>query len=128
MSKPDGRDTEPAPDPDLLARLFDDRDRTARRVAALSGDVSDIVERSAEAARDDEHDPEGATIAFERAQATALRDAAREHLADIDAAIERVRLGAHRRCHDCGAPLPDERLQARPTAVRCVPCASAAGR
>jgi RNA polymerase-binding transcription factor DksA len=37
-------------------------------------------------------------------------------------AIARVDAGTYGRCVDCGSELPDERLEARPEASRCVDC------
>ena len=37
-------------------------------------------------------------------------------------AIARVDAGTFGRCVDCGSELPDERLEARPDAARCVDC------
>lgn len=37
-------------------------------------------------------------------------------------ALERVDAGTYGRCVDCGTELPDERLEARPEASRCVNC------
>jgi DnaK suppressor protein len=73
---------------------------------------------------DDEHDPEGATIAFERAQIETLIEVAREHLDEIDDALERVRTGAYGTCEDCGQPIAAARLEARPYTTRCISCAS----
>ena len=108
---------------DLLTLLEERRQRTLRRRDALRGDFDDIVERSSDASRDDEHDPEGATVAFERAQVAALVSAAERELADVDRAVERVRSGTHDRCETCGGEVPAERLRARPTARTCVGCA-----
>lgn len=76
---------------------------------------------------DDEHDPEGATIGFERAQVTALVAAARRHLGEIDAAEARLRAGTHGICERCGDRIADERIVARPTARRCIRCAEEPG-
>jgi DnaK suppressor protein len=111
---------------DLLALLEERQGRALRRRDALRGDVDDIVERSSDASRDDEHDPEGATIAFERAQLTSLVSAAEQELVDIDRAVERVRSGIHDRCETCGGEIPAERLRARPATRTCVGCASTA--
>jgi DnaK suppressor protein len=117
----------PPPERDLEDRLrtslADERARTLHRISALQRDVEDIVERSTDASRDDEHDPEGATIAFERAQVLALLAAARQQLAAIDRATGRLDLGTHATCEGCGAPIPTERRLARPTASSCVGCA-----
>ena len=37
-------------------------------------------------------------------------------------ALSRLRAGTYGRCIDCGRELPDERLEARPEAERCVDC------
>ncbi|RYJ06989.1 MAG: molecular chaperone DnaK, partial [Actinomycetales bacterium] len=41
-------------------------------IVSLTGSFTTIVETSRLTATDDEHDPEGSTIAFERSQTTAL--------------------------------------------------------
>ena len=102
---------------DPRARLEADRDKTLRRLAALTDDYAGVVAASRDTNADDEHDPEGATIAFERSQVDALVRQAREHLADIDAALAKVTYGL---CEVCGEPIPDGRLEARPTARTCV--------
>ncbi len=72
---------------------------------------------------DDEHDPEGATIAFERQQVAALLESARRRLADVDAALARRETGDYGRCESCGRPIAAERLAARPAARTCIDCA-----
>lgn len=41
---------------------------------------------------------------------------------EVLAALARVDDGSYGRCVDCGNPVPDERLEARPATSRCVPC------
>ena len=41
---------------------------------------------------------------------------------DIEAALERMQTGTYGICMDCGAPIDFERLDAWPTAKRCLPC------
>ena len=72
---------------------------------------------------DDEHDPEGATIAFEHARVGALLDQARDHLAAIEHAEQRLRDGVLDQCESCGAPIAAARREARPTATTCIDCA-----
>jgi DnaK suppressor protein len=72
---------------------------------------------------DDEHDPEGATIAFERQQVAALLDRTRRRLADVEAALERRAAGHYGVCETCGRPIASERLTARPAARTCIDCA-----
>ena len=103
--------------------LADERRRTLRRLADLRGDFQGFVEASKDSNADDEHDPEGATIAFERSQVGALVQQAEAHLAAVDAALERLDAGTYGRCEVCGRPIPGERLGVRPTALTCVGCA-----
>lgn len=77
---------------------------------------------------DDEHDPEGATLSAEWSRLSGLRSVAERERREVDAAIERRNAGVYGVCIDCGRPIPLERLQARPTATRCVVCAERATR
>ncbi|MEV4766603.1 TraR/DksA C4-type zinc finger protein [Micromonospora chokoriensis] len=100
------------------------RQQTEAQVTALDGDLRSLFEASRASNADDEHDPEGATIAFERAQLTAVLDAARRRLAELDVALRRVEDGSYGVCERCRRPIPAERLVARPSARTCVGCAS----
>jgi RNA polymerase-binding transcription factor DksA len=104
--------------------LAADRSRTAGRVTALERDFSGIVAASGSAGTDDEHDPEGATTAFERQHVAALLSEARDHLAGIDAALRKVEDGSYGICERCGQPVGAERLAARPAAATCIRCAA----
>jgi RNA polymerase-binding transcription factor DksA len=104
-------------------RLIADRAGTRELIAALRRDWDDIVEASAQVGVDDEHDPEGATIAYERARVEASLNRAQAHLADIDDALRRLGDGDYGVCARCGGPIAPERLEARPTARTCVACA-----
>jgi hypothetical protein len=68
-----------------------ERARALDAVATLRRSLGEIVEAAAGANLDDEHDPEGATVGFERAQVTKLLSDADVRLAEIDAALERIR-------------------------------------
>jgi DnaK suppressor protein len=108
---------------DARARLAADRADTLARAAALSRDFEGIVAANALVAVDDEHDPEGGTTAFERAHVAALMAQAREHLADLDRALDRLEQGKYGQCEGCGRMIPPERLEIRPAATTCVHCA-----
>lgn len=49
-------------------------------------------------------------------------ESARAQRAEVMAALSRVEDGSYGRCADCGQPVPDGRLEARPTTLRCVAC------
>jgi DnaK suppressor protein len=42
--------------------------------------------------------------------------------AEVLAALARIDDGSYGRCTDCGGPVPEPRLEARPATARCVPC------
>jgi DnaK suppressor protein len=124
-----GSTEDPTPD-DTAARerLHALRASTEARLAALGGTFDEVVAASAGANADDEHDPEGATIGFERAQVSALTASARRTLEEVDAALERLDAGTYGTCLSCGGPIAPARLAARPTAALCVSCAQRARR
>ena len=86
---------------------------SAAQIAGLERQHDEIVAASRDSNADDEHDPEGATIAFEREQVSALLAPARQRRADLLHAVEQVRSGGYGRCELCGEPIGAERL-ARP--------------
>lgn len=110
-------------DAEIRAALHAERAETLDRIAALRRDFDGIVDSSALVATDDEHDPEGATIAFERQQVVALLEQARHRLADVDAALARRETGNYGICEQCGRPIGAERLAARPWVRTCIECA-----
>ncbi|MGC9671247.1 TraR/DksA family transcriptional regulator [Planosporangium sp. 12N6] len=110
---------------ELRSALAAARASTTDEIGALTRDLQDIIDASTSVATDDEHDPEGATIAFERAQVAALLGRARERLADLDRAVEQLDAGTYGVCEHCGQPIAAERLAARPAARTCITCASA---
>ena len=108
---------------DPRALLLAERDETVRRLAALTDDFAGVVAASRDTNADDEHDPEGATIAFERSQVDALVRQARRRLEEVDAALERVASGSYGTCETCGEPIAAARLEARPASRSCLGCA-----
>jgi RNA polymerase-binding transcription factor len=110
MAEPDG----------TRAALAAARERALARLAALEREFGGIVAAARDAGTDDEHDPEGATLAYERQHVAALADAARAGLAEIDAALDRLAGGSYGTCQACGASIGPRRLAAR-TCVGCTP-------
>ena len=126
MQEPRGKafDVEAFDIPSLLEIVDAAQERTARQIASLESVVAAIVEGSELVSTDDEHDPEGATIAYERAQAGALLRQAR---ADRDAlAVTRHQLDMGRLlvCEVCGRDIDLARVAALPTTARCLTCAT----
>jgi len=107
----------------IRAALVAELGRTEEQAASLARQFDDIVAAAEMSNTDDEHDPEGTTIAFERAQVSALHrqamiDAAalRRTLADLDD-------DGFGRCERCGCPIGFERLVALPATRSCIDCA-----
>lgn len=96
---------------------------TSVRLQSLQRAFEGVVAASENSNADDEHDPEGSTIAYERSQLTALLAQARAHLTDIEQARHRIERGDYDRCVVCRRGIPVERLEARPTARTCIACA-----
>jgi DnaK suppressor protein len=114
--------------PDARQRLDADRTYTAERLAGLVRELDSILSSAQVDNADDEHDPEGPTIAFEREHTAALIGQGRRHLEEIDAALERVADGSYGQCTSCGRPIGAARLAARPAAATCIDCAARAHR
>ena len=108
----------------LLAIVAAEQERTARQIASLEAVLATIVEGSELVSTDDEHDPEGATIAYERAQAIALLRQARADLDTLAVTSRQLELGQQVVCKDCGRDIDLERVAALPTTSRCVGCAA----
>ena len=109
-------------------RLRAERGMVLARLASMTADLESLIAASANSNADDEHDPEGQTIAYERSQLSALIERARNHLLRIDAAAARLQEGRYGICEVCGSAIPAARLEARPTARTCVGHAESDGR
>jgi len=100
--------------------LHEERDRKLALLPGLRGDIAGVSAARRDSNVDDEHDPEGSTIAFELSQASALLEQSRAGLAQIDAALGRMEQGTYGICEVCGAEIPDGRLEARPWTPYCI--------
>jgi DnaK suppressor protein len=105
-------------------RLRATRDEAVALATRLLGDMEAVAEAREGSNVDDEHDPEGSTIAYERSQLDAVRRSALERAADAEAALGRLADGTFGRCERCSARIGEARLEARPTARLCIDCAS----
>ena len=106
------------------ARLAADRARVVAQAEALRRELAGVIAAQADVATDDEHDPEGSTIAFERARLTALLDQSERSIDALDRALVRIDDGGYGACRSCGADIAPERLEARPSADTCIDCAT----
>jgi DnaK suppressor protein len=109
----------------LRSRLTEERRLAEGQIEAMADQLEEIIESSQFVATDDEHDPDGSTVAFERSKVLAMLNHSRARLAEVEAALERMDSGAYGICESCRRPIPAERLLARPVARLCVTCATA---
>jgi DnaK suppressor protein len=105
---------------DPRAALLAERARNERLLADVERSMRDVSDARQDANSDDEHDPEGATLAWERGSLGAVRDDARRRLELVDAALARLNAGTYGRCTVGGEPIPEARLDAVPWAATCV--------
>lgn len=113
--------------PDVSARLDAEREEAGDRIAALERQVGWLAEQQAHDTHDDEHDPEGVTIAVQRAQLLGLLAGARRDLAALDRAAARLAVDGYGRCLRCGRDIAEARLEALPAAETCIACAESRG-
>lgn len=78
------------------------------RYADIAGDVHDLEDESL------------ADLLTDVSHAEVARDVA--EVRDIEIALQRIAAGTYGVCVRCGKPIDRERLEAHPTAKRCLPC------
>ncbi|CAI3798026.1 TraR/DksA family transcriptional regulator [Pseudarthrobacter sp. MM222] len=100
--------------------LDEERLRKLALLPALRRDITSVNAARQDSNVDDEHDPEGATIAFELSQAAALLEQSTAGLAHIDAALARIDAGRYGICEVCGEEIGEGRLEARPWTPYCI--------
>lgn len=98
------------------------------RAATAASALAELVRDRQGSNDDDEHDPEGVTLSSEWSRLSALSEAADAEVRGFDDALARWDAGTYGICARCGEPIPAARLEVRPFAQLCVPCAEKMGR
>jgi DnaK suppressor protein len=102
---------------DIRSALEAERDGLRAQLAPLgSGSING-----------DHYDPnfaDSSQVTAERGEAEALAATLRDTLVNVERALQRLEQGAFGQCELCGEPIGDARLEAMPTARRCITCAS----
>ncbi|MBU3995453.1 MAG: TraR/DksA family transcriptional regulator [Actinobacteria bacterium] len=109
---------------DALVRLHQE---ATQRVERLALELEELTAFRRGESDDDEHDPEGVTLSSEWSRLSGISEIALARLSQIEAAFERWQAGTYGICERCGQAIPLGRLDARPFATMCVPCAEASG-
>ncbi|NUR90251.1 MAG: conjugal transfer protein TraR [Nonomuraea sp.] len=86
-----------------------------RSISVLRGDPVAVRDRSAADAGSDLTDAD---------RVEAMLTVAATHRRAVLEALQRLETGTYGSCVDCGKPVPEGRLEARPEASRCVQCQS----
>ena len=108
----------------LRAAIGAELDRLDEQIASLTRSFDDIVAANEQANTDDEHDPEGTTIAFERSQVSALLRQARDDRDSLRGSLRRVDDDpSYGVCEVCRGFIGIDRLLALPAARKCIACA-----
>ena len=105
--------------------LVEKRDAVAAALAnlhkenarSLEDETGELVSGSA-----DQHLADTATETVEREIGNTLEEHDERLLGAIDAALQRIEDGTYGKCVNCGAPIPEERLEAMPWATLCIDC------
>jgi RNA polymerase-binding protein DksA len=104
-------------------RLEEEKARLLHAVGFLEkenpGSISDELGELAEGGTDN-HLGDTATAMFDRELDEGLEESAKDTLAEIDAALQRIEDGTYGFCENCGKPIGAERLAAIPWARLCI--------
>lgn len=82
---------------------------------SISEELGEVAEGGA-----DNHLGDTATAMYDRELDEGLEEGARDTLAEIDAALQRIEDGSYGTCEICGKPVGAERLSAIPWARLCI--------
>lgn len=98
-----------------LEELLGELDSSTRTLSGENGETGELSHL-------DQHPAEAASELTEMERDEAMLAVVAQQRAEVVAALGRLDEGTYGRCVQCGTDLPDERLEARPEAARCVNC------
>ena len=105
-------------------RLLHERTQLLQRIAQERGGLISRADMAAE--HDVRSFDDRAQAISERNDEFAMNEHETAELGDIEAALERMDAGTYGQCTDCGVTIPPARLNAYPTAKRCIDCQTVA--
>jgi DnaK suppressor protein len=101
-------------------RLLQERSQLLQRIAEQRGGWVSRADMAAE--HDVRSFDDRAQAISERNDEFAMNEHETAELGDLEAALERMDAGTYGQCTDCGVTIPPARLNAYPTAKRCIVC------
>ena len=105
-------------------RLLRERAQLLQRIAQERGGLVSRADMAAE--HDVRSFDDRAQAISERNDEFAMNEHETAELGDIEAALERMEAGTYGQCTDCGVTISPARLNAYPTAKRCIDCQTVA--
>ena len=103
--------------------LLEERTRVVAAIENLHEDHSgSLSDEAGEETAYDNHLADTATETYDRELDYTLEENSEHVLGEIDAALKRIDEGTYGTCTNCGKPIPEERLEARPWATLCIGC------
>jgi len=103
--------------------LQTERARVAAAIQNLKNENPGSIEDETGDETQDQHLGDTATAMHDRELDYTLADNEEQVLAEIDAALARIDAGTYGTCTNCGKPIAEDRLEARPWAGLCIDCA-----
>lgn len=105
-------------------RLQEERQRTVKAIAYLHEENRAETEDELHELSGglDNHLADIATYTYDRELDSTLEESEEQHLAHVDAALERIASGTYGTCENCGNPIGAERLEAMPWVTLCIDC------
>jgi DnaK suppressor protein len=101
------------------SRLIAMRDELQAQIASEQKEVEQFTQNQADEFTS-QHNADLATDVYETERAIGTKIASESELEAVEQALERIKAGSYGVCVQCGQPIPKERLEARPQAIRCL--------
>lgn len=113
---------------DARRRLEAERRDLLASIARTEAELATPVDDRGEDTTASQHPADVASDLYAREIAVLTDLTLREQVAEIDAALLRIEHDTYGTCVDCGARVPEARLEVHPQAARCVTCETRAER
>ena len=105
-------------------RLEEERDRLLRAIIEIEEEQEEVRLSESSSGRSFDHNTaEGGSLAFEMEKELSLAANAKDLLAQVAEAMERIETDTYGDCDQCGKPIPMVRLVALPYTKFCIDCA-----
>ena len=104
------------------ASLREERDARGRVVETLASEINGLVHRREAGGPAEEGFGRGEAASVDLEETRARHAEVVARLVEVDGAFARLEAGAYGRCEVCGGSIGEARLEAIPTAIRCIGC------